>query len=91
MKVSSITSTQPPQVGPVTERAGPCQVHGPAGSRSPKRSRARGSAQSTPKSSDSPGSVISILSPVTSAARSDRAWTSSTPGPGPRCTWDDPP
>jgi hypothetical protein len=41
MKVSWITSTQPPQAWPVTVRAGPCQLHGPAGLRSPKKSRAR--------------------------------------------------
>lgn len=39
----------------------------------------------------SPGSVISSRPPVSRAARRDAACTSSTAGPGPRCTWVDPP
>jgi len=44
-----------------------------------------------PKSSDSPGSVISSSPPVSSAARREARWTSSAPGPAPRWTWVDPP
>ena len=65
------TSRQPPQVRPVTVRAGPAQAHGSVGSRSPKSVSERGSAQSMPKSSDSPGSTTSRRSPVSRAARSD--------------------
>ena len=37
------------------------------------------------------GSVISSRPPVSRAARRDAACTSSTAGPGPRCTWVEPP
>ena len=53
-------------------RCGPAQVQGSVGSRSPYSVSARGSVQSLPKSSDSPGSVISSRSPSSRAARSER-------------------
>ncbi len=87
----SITSMQPPHVGPSTVRAGPAHFHGSVAWRSPDSVSARGSVQSIPKSSDSPGSVISSSPPSMSAARSERRCTSSMPGPAPRCTWVDPP
>ena len=62
---------QPPQVRPVTDSAGPAQVQGSVGSRSPNSLSAAGSGQSLPMSSDSPGSVTSSRSPVSRAARSD--------------------
>jgi hypothetical protein len=46
----------------------PRRLHGSVGSRSPKQVSARGACQSTPTSSDSPGSVISSVSPVIRAA-----------------------
>ncbi len=62
-----------------TRRSPPARPHSPAaGSR-------------LPMSSDSPGSVSCRRSPVSKAARSDRACTSSTAGPGPRWTWVEPP
>ena len=86
-----MTSMHPPHVAPVTDRAGPAHAHGSVGSRSPYSVSASGSAQSLPKSSDSPGSVTSSRSPVSSAARSAATWQASTPGPGPSWTWVEPP
>jgi hypothetical protein len=72
----------PARLAPETQRAGPRQLQGSVGSRAPNEVSARGSAQSLPMSSDSPGSAISSVSPMRRAARSERAWTSSTCGPG---------
>ena len=58
------TSRQPPQVGPVTERAGPDQCQGSVARARRTTCSASGLAQSGPTSSDSPGSVTSRRSPV---------------------------
>ena len=79
------------EVRPVTDRSGPAHVQGSVVSRVPYSVSAAGSAQGLPMSSDSPGSVISIRSPVMSAARREAAWHASTAGPGPRCTCVEPP
>src|SRR6185437_6900304 len=41
VRIHSMTSMQPPQAWPVTNRGGPCQLHGWVGSRSPKELKAR--------------------------------------------------
>ena len=59
VRIHWITSMHPPQVRPVTARAGPAHAHGSVGSRSPYSVSDRGVVPVLPKSSDSPGSVTS--------------------------------
>ena len=76
----------------MTDARGPAQVQGSVGSRSPYDVSAAGSSQSLAE-------VLRLarlgdLEPArrsSSAARSERTWTSSTAGPGPRCTCVEPP
>lgn len=85
-----MTSRQPPQLPAVTDRAGPCQLHGSVASRSPNEVRARGSAQSTPHPRTHPGSVISTVPPEKGGAQRAGVDVVDTRA-CPKCTWDGPP
>ena len=86
-----MTSRQPPQVGPVTERAGPYQLQGSVASRSPNDVSASGLGPVEPD-------VLGLARVGDLEPLAGQQGGAQRPGvdvvdarPGPRCTWEEPP